>query len=285
VDQWAGAGYHDPAAEAPPPRRVEGSRQKEFVERELLRRPEHLKVLSLLGGETLLGKDVGDVVQCLVDAGVAPNMTLSFVTNGTVIKSPWLKLLERFKGVDFRLSVDAFGPYYEYIRYPARWESVVRAVEALRQFPNGNLIANVTFQAYNALNITELLGYLDSVGLPFDVEPVYFPRYLSVKVLPPRARRLAAERLRSYAGRGCRPEHRGAVAGLAAQLESAGDAFDARLMREFMLFTNDLDVTRRQSFRETHKELLELIVDAGFEWTEETLHAPGLPVLDPVASR
>jgi hypothetical protein len=40
-----------------------------------------------------------------------------------------------------------------------------------------------------------------------------------------------------------------------------------------MLFTNDLDTTRGQSFRETHGELLELMSEAGFAWTAETLHA------------
>jgi hypothetical protein len=44
-------------------------------------------------------------------------------------------------------------------------------------------------------------------------------------------------------------------------------------MRAFMLFTNDLDITRGQSFRDTHGELLELITDAAFTWTDETLHA------------
>jgi hypothetical protein len=43
-------------------------------------------------------------------------------------------------------------------------------------------------------------------------------------------------------------------------------------MRAFMLFTNDLDATRGQSFRDTHRELLQLITDAGFTWTNETLH-------------
>jgi hypothetical protein len=44
-------------------------------------------------------------------------------------------------------------------------------------------------------------------------------------------------------------------------------------MRSFMLFTNDLDITRGQSFHDTHRELLQLIVDTGFTWTNETLHA------------
>ena len=44
-----------------------------------------------------------------------------------------------------------------------------------------------------------------------------------------------------------------------------------------MLFTNDLDITRRQSFQDTHRELLQLIIDAGFPWTDETFHASRAP--------
>ena len=48
-------------------------------------------------------------------------------------------------------------------------------------------------------------------------------------------------------------------------------------MRSFMLFTNDLDITRGQSFQDTHRELLQLIIDAGFPWSDETLHACLIP--------
>ncbi len=51
------------------------------------------------------------------------------------------------------------------------------------------------------------------------------------------------------------------------------DAFDPRLLRDFMLFTNDLDLSRSQSLAQTSHELLALIAEAGFEWTAETLHA------------
>jgi hypothetical protein len=36
-----------------------------------------------------------------------------------------------------------------------------------------------------------------------------------------------------------------------------------------MLFSNDLDITRRQSARTVHAELLELLKEEGFVWTDE----------------
>ena len=137
------------------------------------------------------------------------------------------------------------------------------------------MTAVATLQAYNALNIVDLFKYLDSIGLDFYAYPVSHPSYLSPMVLPPSGRRLAIERLWSYAEGDCLPKNRELVFGLASGLEKAGDreVFDENLMRTFMLFTNDLDITRGQSFRNTHGELLELITDAGFMWTSETFHA------------
>ena len=173
------------------------------------------------------------------------------------------------------MSIDGFGTYYEYIRYLRGGVHVTRNIEILKKRSRTRLTAIVTLQAYNVLNIVELFKYLDSVELDFYAYPVTQPAYLSPKLLPLRARRLAFKRLSSYAETDCLPKNRELVMGLAKGLEKSGDleTFDENLMRAFMLFTNDLDTTRGQSFRNTHGELLELITDARFKWTNETLHA------------
>ena len=45
------------------------------------------------------------------------------------------------------------------------------------------------------------------------------------------------------------------------------------LRRSFMLFTNDMDRSRGQSFAQVQPELYEHIAATGFRWTAETLHA------------
>jgi hypothetical protein len=92
--------------------------------------------------------------------------------------------------------------------------------------------------------------------------------------MPPAARQLASDRLRAYADGDCRPVHQLMVRGLADHVKPSSDGFDPQLLRDFMLFTNDLDRSRRQSLAETSHELLALIAESGFEWTAETLHAP-----------
>lgn len=248
---------------------------KNFIRSEIFRNPDDVKQLEFMGGETLLIKEIGDILECLIEAGVADNIVLMATTNASVIKSPWLALAERFKELALNVSIDGFGRYYEYIRYPASWSNLTRNIEILKRRSRTRLTAITTLQAYNALNIVDLFKYLDSIGLDFYAYPVSEPAYLSPKVLPRSAQRLAIERLRLYAEGDCMPKNQELVLGLASGLESAGDRdlFDEKLMREFMLFTNDLDISRAQSFQETHQELLQLIGNAGFTWTNETCYA------------
>lgn len=248
--------------------------EQDFILKELCRNPEQIKDLYFLGGEPFLIKEVGDILKHLVDAGVARNVRLRFSTNGTTVKPRWIELATEFKCVNLCISIDGFGKYYEYIRYPAKWDKLISNIEVLRRlFPHGRVTASSTLQAYNALNIVDLFRYLDSIGMQFQCYIITSPRHLCPPVMPPKARRLAAERLRSYAASDCRPEKREMVLALARELDSTGDKFDLELMRDFMLFTNDLDSSRGQSFREVHPEHLELITDTGFEWTSKTLHA------------
>ena len=188
---------------------------KSFIRNELFRDPKEIKQLEFLGGETLLIKEIGDILECLIDAGVADSILLMATTNGTVVNSPWLALAQEFQELRLNVSVDGVDEYYEYIRYPAIWSAVTRNIELLRKQERTHVTAIATLQAYNVLNIVELFRYLDFISLDFYAYPVSHPSYLSPMVLPPAARRLAIERLRSYAVGDCLPKNRELVLGLA----------------------------------------------------------------------
>ncbi len=251
------------------------SNHRDFVAKELVSSSSRIKQLYFVGGETLLAKDVAATLQCFVDSGAAPDIELVLQSNGSLANASALKVAHQFKRLVLGISVDGFGQYYEYIRYPAKWKKLAANLDTFKTLPNTALKANIVFQIYNALNIVELFTYLDAVDIAFDVTPLLFPNYLRPSAMPPRARALAAERLRAYAER-CLPARRQLINGLATAVAPTTDGFDRRLMHDFMLFTNDLDATRGQSFENTHAELLELIADTGFRWTDETLHAKSI---------
>lgn len=239
----------------------------------LLAEPGRIRNLQFAGGEPLLIKEIADVLQHLVDVGVSHQVLVTAVTNASTTQARMLSLADQFQRLELVVSIDGFEDQYEYIRYPARWDALVRNIAQLRSIPNTSMSAHVTVQNYNVLRIVDLFRYLDEIDLSFGALPLVYPPFLSPRVMPPRARQVAAERIRAYAESECKPESRDSVLGILAELEPDSEEFSTELVRDFMLFTNDLDVSRSQDFRKTHRELLEFILETGFAWTEETRHA------------
>ena len=231
-----------------------------------------VKRLYFIGGEPLLVREVRGLLEGLIAAGHSHEIELSFVSNGSVVPR-WLSLGAHFRRVDFAVSIDGFAEHYEYIRYPGNWLQLTKHLQQIREIPNINLIVTSTIQINNALNITNLFRYLDSVDISFMAYLLHWPRYLAATALPAAIRQVAAARLREYGDGDCRPQHRALVASLAAQFDTGGNTVDPFLLRDFMLFTNDIDASREQSIHRTDPELVELLAQAGFPWTDETVHA------------
>jgi len=232
-----------------------------------------VRVLYFLGGEPFLVREIPLLLERLVATGRAPQIGLLFVSNGSIVPD-WLSLAAQFRRLDLGISVDGYADHYEYIRYPGRWSKLAHNLQLFKQIPNLSLQVTTTVQVNNALSLTNLFRYLDSVEIGFTAYMLENPHHLAVSALPASIRRLGATRLTEYADSDCRPEHRALVLSLAAQFEAGEDAGDPRLLRDFMLFTNDMDTTRGQSIHQTDPELVALLEQAGFPWIHETLHAP-----------
>jgi len=276
ADFYSGSAYHDEsAASLQTAPRVFSITQK-ALEAALKESPGQIRRLYFIGGEPLIVRGVGDVLERLIETGDDKDTELAIVSNGSMTRS-WLPLTKTFKRTDMAISIDGFDEHYDYIRYPAKWRNLAKSLAAFKEMAYVNLGASVTIQAYNALHITSLFRYLDSMEISFFAYPIHLPRHLTLDVMPPAARREAAKRLAEYVDRDCRPQHVAVIRGLIGQFNQTNDALDARLVRDFMRFTNDLDATRRQRVHDVNPELVSFLEAAGFPWSFETLHAPLAP--------
>jgi hypothetical protein len=147
-------------------------------------------------------------------------------------------------------------------------------------------------QVYNVLNIVEALQFFDRMGLEHRIWYAETPPYLAVHSLPARIRNLAAARLRAYvAARSGTDQARVEphLLHVAEYLEKLPDRWTQDSLRTLMLFTNDLDASRKQSVRDVHPELLDLLAQDGFTWTDErspqpeSSRPPGAPIAPPKA--
>lgn len=246
-------------------------RDDEWVREVLLHNADKLKALYFTGGEPMLEKQVEHILECLIERGVAHQIDIELNSNCTALREAVVTKFQEFRSVNLTLSIDSAGPYYEYIRYPARWETVRRNVDRLVAMsgPRFKLLGGIVLQVYNALNLTHILDFLDERQIPFIIDVASQPSFLAINVLPKRVREVAAARLDEYAAKRCRPGQLDVVRTAAARLRSAADRSTSDNLRTLMLFSNDLDVTRKQSARQVHGELLDLLRETGFHWTDE----------------
>lgn len=228
-----------------------------------------LKRLYITGGEPLLNANVADLLARLTQSGEARRIHLQLSSNCTSIDRRVIDSIKQFHRAELLVSLDAVGPAYEYIRYPARWTSVAANVRKLQA---AGLTCWVTpvVHTYNILGLVDLYRYCDDEGLELYLNVLARPQWLAIQHLPPRLRQAAAARLRDYYDRDCREANRAAVLQLSRYLDELEAPTDHDALREFMLFTNDLDATRHQAFTAVHAEFVALLAQDGFTWTDET---------------
>ena len=247
-----------------------------WVRNVLLQNADALRALYFTGGEPMLENQVEQILTHLIERGAAEHVDIEMNSNCTVVRDSVVEKLQRFRSVTIGLSIDARGAEYEYIRYPARWDTVRRNVDRLMALtgPRFSLVGGIVLQVYNALKLTPVLEFFDERRVPYSIEIAAWPQFLAIEVLPKRVREVAAARLDAYATGSCRPEQQELVRTISSRLRACPDRSTPENLRTLMLFTNDLDVTRSQSVRHVHAELIELLREDGFHWTDEPSLAP-----------
>lgn len=121
----------------------------------------HIKKLHFNGGEPLLNTDQLNILN-RVDLS---QLTISYNTNGTIYPDDKLiDLWSQTKLVKLFFSIDATGPQYEYIRYPANWAAVSNNLLRMRQELPSNVMFsfNCTVGCYNVFEMIDVWKWFDT---------------------------------------------------------------------------------------------------------------------------
>lgn len=246
----------------------------EVMFEEILGEPETLRHIIFQGGEPFLVKEFDQILDVLIETGVAANVTFEIVSNMTTLKDSTIDNLGKLKKVLLGVSIDGIGDVLEYIRYPAKWTDIENNIRRVRRLGNLELGFNTAVQLYNLHHMLEILRYCDSHDFDVHTHFLVSPKYLSVLVLPPAARLIVLEQLHEYvAEEGHRPGNRKSAEYMITFLEEHADDHYRRGFGQFVQFTNDLDVSRGQSFRDAYPHLVEKFAEASQIWTDKTLGA------------
>lgn len=246
----------------------------ELVFDRLLGDASQLRKLFITGGEPLLEPRFYAVIDYLIAKGAAGSIDLEVITNATRIDEDLLSRLTAFRHLQIGLSIDGTEDVFEYMRFPARWASVARNIKRLRAaLPNALISTIPVIQAYNVLNIADVFRFSTDNGLDFVANFLQIPPRLKIENLPTPILREAAARLRTFIASECPERLRGHASSIADYLATYEGERDPQMLHEFMVFTNDLDVTRNQSMRKALPELHAMLAASGFTWTDECAYS------------
>lgn len=161
-----------------------------------------VKTLNFAGGEPFLSLELERFLERFITAGRAPEISLHFITNLTVLPESLLSKFPSFKQTSLTVSLDGAGPLNDYIRSLSDFSVITQNLKVIDQRFNelklDRVSINTTFQAYNILGMKDLVDFLTQfkniLPLPY-LNPLTAPEYFSAKVLPFDLQLMAAERL------------------------------------------------------------------------------------------
>ena len=160
----------------------------------------NIKYIEFTGGEPFMIDQHFDMLQGIVDRGIAGQVEIHYNTNGTLFPDRGPEIWKHFKTVEIAFSVDDIGPRFEYQRSNASWGTVKENINRFRimreRMPNLQLQCCTTVNVFN-------VRYLDEVALWIalqDFNFVYWNMmhdawYFSISRLPADAKRQIADHL------------------------------------------------------------------------------------------
>jgi sulfatase maturation enzyme AslB (radical SAM superfamily) len=162
------------------------ARRHSFVDIDIVKTQvnfQNLKMLSLIGGEPLYEKRNFDLLEHILELG-NDKVFLSLVTNGSVTLIDRQKqVLSRFQNINFCVSIDGTGPVFEYLRFPLKWDDILKNLEFFREVTD-NVSANYTLSNLNLLYHNQTVAWFNDNNIRFSLNPIYDPAWLQPRSLP-----------------------------------------------------------------------------------------------------
>lgn len=222
--------------------------------------------IYIVGGEPLLIDRHYVFLNHLIEIGRAPEITLEYNSNLTVLPQKALDLWKHFKKVRIGVSIDGYGAVNDYIRYPSKFSVLENNLNKIDVAP-GNLQVwlALTVSIYNLHHLVDMMKWVKSKNFTrigktkgkdfFVPHPVHQPEYLNIQALSPQDKALykdhllkALEVFLNEASLSSEEAHR-------AQdiINKYLHLLDARNLEdrwaEFTKYTQNLDAIRGQSFK------------------------------------
>ena len=161
---------------------------------------DQLKYIEFTGGEPFMIQEHFDLLQQLVDRGIAGNIEIHYNTNGTHYPENAEVIWANFKTVEIAFSIDDVNTRFEYQRSNAVWrevnENLQKFRELRRKYSNIQLQVCSTVNVFNVCYLEELSHWIEQQQFDFVYwNMMHESYYFSINTLPESAKRVISQRL------------------------------------------------------------------------------------------
>jgi MoaA/NifB/PqqE/SkfB family radical SAM enzyme len=219
-----------------------------------LERLSDLEYLHILGGEPFLWPDFDHLIDRMILAGKAREISLEFNTNCSVFPETKMnRVIQNFKSVELLLSVDNIGPRFEIERggkWPEILENIKNFISLRSQTVKVKLAVTVNLQ--NLLYLSEVIDFAESLNVEILWWYLEDPEYLCIDRATDQVKEIIFSKYQSHSNKELQK--------IAKRVKDSAGSNG----QDFINYIRKIDQRRNQSFSETHKEIYQFMGGCNF---------------------
>lgn len=140
--------------------------------------------IHFMGGEPMLNKRFYQIIDYLIEKN-RTDISISFVTNGTIYDDKLYNKLKKFKSCDIEISIESIGKTNLYIRQPGIDSTLINIKKLMaQQTDKFHIVLRSVPQLLNVNDYHEYILFAWENKLSIQSIPLSRPAYLAIRVLP-----------------------------------------------------------------------------------------------------
>ena len=218
---------------------------------------DQIKYIEFTGGEPFMIQEHFNMLQGLVDCGIAGQVEIHYNTNGTQWPENAADIWRHFKLVEIAFSIDDVEERFEYQRTNAVWIEVNKNIRRFKELKtlhtNIQLQVCTTVNVFNVYYLETVANWIAQQGFDFVYwNMMHEAYYFSISTLPESAKQAIADHLRS-----AQVDDRTRIEfDRIIDFMNNGVSLDGNILR---MRIKDLDFKRQQNLRDVEPEFARLI--------------------------
>ena len=216
-----------------------------------------IRYIEFTGGEPFMIDQHFDMLQGIVDRGIAHQVEIHYNTNGTIFPDRAPAIWQHFKTVEVAFSIDDVESRFEYQRMNAEWKEVNENINKFKllqsTMTNLQLQCCSTVNVFNVMYLEELDTWHKLVGFDFVYwNMLHDAYYFSIGTLPEWSKYRIKQKLEASDVYAVTKNEFDKI----IQFMMQGTSLDGKLLREKI---KEVDSRRNQHLGQHHSELARAI--------------------------